>query len=647
MASEQELKSIKSNPRILDVYNQRVHLVKQDANRWRGKCPFGSKHARGEDRTPSFDVYKFDVDGTYGYKCLGCGSSGNIFQFLMETENINFDKSLAKMREFLEGTWGEGKEAVDETFRSPVAEQPREYITLPVSNCERFTAALRESKAARDFLRSRRIDLDTACKARVGFRQSMPDNVKVPNDVRDRGWIIFPYIKGDKIIRVKFRSIVSKVFTQMRGMEQKGLYNSEAADPLQPLFLVEGEFDVLALASAGFNAVSLFNATHEITPEDKDVLMCSSELFLAGDRDGAAGEDKMKKLWTELQDNTYLLQWPDGNKDANDLLRNTDDLGSFKTEVLRLMSVARSQPMPGIYSLQEAMMASNNTDMANHPHRMHWPWPGVDSMAICLPGSVMAVTASSTGMGKTQFLMQATLDSAIRHGETILNYQAEMSTDEIANMASAHVLAKDRNTLTNEDYQEAARRIRGAKYYIGSNNDLMNATQVLDLIEHAVRRLSPTIVVLDHLHHICQNVKDEIQDQSNAMKRIKGMAQKYGLKFIVVGQPRKSNQQSRGKEIYMSDLKGSEAIQSASDAVFILHREFIKDFDPAHPPMDVFSPETKVTLHKGRTKGTGAAACTLILRGKIATFVDEASLSNNAPTEDLWVNGINTDQPVL
>jgi hypothetical protein len=628
MADEKELLAIKRNPKVLEIYAKSVDLHKEDAGRWRGKCPFGSDHKRGEDRTPSFDVYIFD-DGSYGYKCLGCGNSGNIFQFLIKTDKITFDKAVKKAKEIVGGTWFEGREVVEETFHKPIEEEPKSYLVLPVSNADKFTEALRNSSEARTFLRSRSIDIETACKLRIGFRQSMPDPVKCPPDIRHAGWLVFPYIEGNKVIRVKFRSIKSKFFTQMKGMEQRGLYNSEAADPLKPLFLVEGELDVAALASAGFNAVSLFNATHEITPADKDVLMASSELFLAGDRDGAAGEEKMKKLWSELQENTYLLQWPDGNKDANDLLRNSDDLGEFKTEVLELMQTARSQPMPGIYSLQEAMLASNNTDMANHPQRLHFPWPGVDNMAICLPGSVVAVTASSTGMGKTQFLMQATLDSAVKHGETILNYQAEMSPDEIANMVTAHILAKDRNELSSEDYKEAAARIRGARYYLGSNNDLQTSTQVLDLIEHAIRRLSPTIVVLDHLHHICQNVKDEIQDQSNAMKRIKGMAQRYGVKFIVVGQPRKSNQQSRGKEIYMSDLKGSEAIQSASDAVFILHREFLKEIDPAHPPLDVFSPETKITLHKGRTKGRGAAVCNLILRGKIATFVDEEMLANN------------------
>ncbi len=628
MADEKELLAIKRNPKVLEIYHASVNLRKEDSNRWRGQCPFGSRHKSGIDKNPSFDIMKFD-DGCYGYHCLGCGSSGNIFQYVMETEGLDFDKALRKVRGIVAESWHAGRDVVDEVFRQPISEEPKSLMTLPLSNCDKFTKALLESKAARDFLRSRKIDPEVAARLRVGYRQEMPEGVRIPEELRDKGWIIFPYIVDNKVIRVQFRSIVSKTFTQMKGMAQTGLFNSDVSDPLKPLFLVEGAMDVLALETAGFNAVGLFNATHDLTPKEKDVLMSSSELILAGDCDEAAGTEKMKKLWAELQDNVYLLHWPDGCKDANEFLMKCENLGEFKAKVLDLARTARSQPMPGIYSLQEAILNSTNTDMANHPNRMHFPWSGVDNMAICLPGSVIALTASSTGMGKTVFVMQATLDSAVKNGETILNYQAEMSPDEIANMVASHVLAKDRNKLTSDDYKEAARRIRGIKYYLGSNSDLQNSTQVLDLIEHAIRRLSPTTVVIDHIHHICQNVPDEIRDQSNAMKRIKGMAQKYGVKFIVVGQPRKSNQQGRGKEIYMSDLKGSEAIQSAADAVFILHREFVKDFDPGHPPLDVFSPETKVTLHKGRTKGRGAAVCNLILRGNIATFVEESAIENN------------------
>jgi len=624
MSDEKDLRALKSNPKVLELYAKHVQLHREGKG-YRGRCPFGSRHARGEDRTPSMDIWAAE-DGSFIFKCLGCGSSGNIMQFVMDTEKVKFDEAVSRIRTFLKDTWFEGRDTVDEVFRSPVLEEPKEFITFPISNCEKFTQALRESKDARAFLNSRKIDLDTACRLHVGFRQAMPSEVNVPNDVRDKGWLVFPYIEKDRVVRVKFRSIVSKVFTQQRAMKQQGFFNSNAADPLKPLFLVEGELDCCALESAGFNAVAIPNASYKVTPADKDVLMSSSELFLSGDNDQAAGTEAMKKLWSELQDNVYLLQWPSDIKDANELLMKCEDLGEFKAKVLDLAKNAKAQPMPGVFSLQEAMLNSTNTDMANHPNRLHFPWPSVDSMAICLPGSVVAFTASSSGMGKSQMLMQATLDSAVRHGEVVLNYQAEMSPDEIANIVTAHVLAKDRNELSSNDYQEAARRIRCAKYYIGCSPDAQNSTQVLDLIEHAIRRLSPTIVVLDHLHHICANVSNEIQDQSNAMKRIKGMAQKYGLKFIVVGQPRKSNQQNRGKDIYASDIKGSESIVSASDAVFIIHREIMKDFDPAHPPLDIFSPEIKITLHKGRTKGKGAAACSLIFRGKIATFVDALEL---------------------
>src|SRR6267142_3494464 len=140
MADEKELRALKSNPKVLELYAKHIQLHREGKG-WRGRCPFGSKHARGEDRTPSFDVWRAE-DESYIYKCLGCGSDGNVIQFLMDINKTDFDKSLSGIRKFLEGTWAEGADLVDETFRSPIEQEPKNYITFPVSNCDKFVKDL-------------------------------------------------------------------------------------------------------------------------------------------------------------------------------------------------------------------------------------------------------------------------------------------------------------------------------------------------------------------------------------------------------------------------------------------------------------------------------------------------------------------------
>ena len=232
------------------------------------------------------------------------------------------------------------------------------------------------------------------------------------------------------------------------------------------------------------------------------------------------------------------------------------------------------------------------------------------------------VVTHNTKMGKTTFMMNATLHGARFHGEVVLNYQVELSPDEYVGLMAAYLLQRNRNNLTHEDMMEACAIMtrENIQYYIGRNQSLTTVTPVLDLIEDAIQRYGITVVVLDHIHFICRNEKDEVQAQANAMQRIKNMAGTYKIKFIVVGQPRKATAANRGKMVHITDAKGSESFSSDADAVYAIHRDWIREKDPANPPMDDYNPETEVHMLGARFKGNGSTMQTLFFNGATATF---------------------------
>jgi len=230
-------------------------------------------------------------------------------------------------------------------------------------------------------------------------------------------------------------------------------------------------------------------------------------------------------------------------------------------------------------------------------------------------------------MGKTQLIAQATLYAA-QQGEIVINYQAELSTTEFSNIIASQVSRKSRNKISAEDYKSAAHALRGVQYYVGCDPTLNTVYPVIDLLEAAISRLGATVVVLDHLHHLTRNTDSEIQDQANAMQRLKSMAQKYGCKIIVIAQPRKANSANKGKLIHITDFKGSEAVTSGADAIFVLHRDYIKQKDPNNPPMDDYDPITEVHLLAARSKGDGPTLAKLMFCGDICTF-SEISYEEN------------------
>jgi replicative DNA helicase len=190
-------------------------------------------------------------------------------------------------------------------------------------------------------------------------------------------------------------------------------------------------------------------------------------------------------------------------------------------------------------------------------------------------------------------------------------------------MVAAYVLGKDRNHLSKDDHKKAAALLRkdGVKYYIGSEPAYNTVTPVLKLIENAIKRLRPTVVVLDHIHFICRNEKDEIKAQADASQWIARMSKLHKVKFFMIEQPRKSNQQNRGKRLQISDGKGSEALHSDAAAIFAIHRDLVKQTDP--PPPDAYSPITSIHLLGGaRSKGDGASEGRLMFNGKHALFTE-------------------------
>lgn len=621
MNRDPNLERIKQHPAVLKLYQTRIKgQLRKDGHNYVGLCPLHT------ERTPSF---KIDTrpNHKYEWKCFSASScgGGDIIDFIRRKDNVDAGQAIAIVKEFVgekSTDWDRRREQITESFQEAVKEEPKEYARIPLKKYQdKCVQDLQNFLPASEWLRNKRgIELETAQQLNLGFTQDVGPK---GGSIRDKGWITIPYVEGDEVLFLKYRSIAEKQFCAKPGMKV-GMFNTEGIDAFSTVYVTEGEFDAAILVQAGFSAVSLPAARNPkdrdiLLPEWKDQLMEAQQVVLAGDTD-SVGSEMMDRLWREIP--SVKLDWPAGMKDANQtfLEHCKRDPSVFRTTVEQLTIVARSRPMPGVSSIQEAMMSSTGSNAADDPKRLRFPWPKMDEMAIVPPGSVVCFSATNTGTGKTQLLAQATLDSARKHGEVILNYQCELSIDQFVNIIASHTLQKNRNHLTKEDLREAAEILKGIRYYVGRDTILTTIDPVLDLIEAAVQRLGATTVILDTFHAVCLNENDEIKAQANAMQRIKNMAGKYGLKFVVVAQPRKAKSGDRGKRIHSTDIKGSEAIMSAADVGYAMHRDWIQNKDPLNPPSDVYSPETEVHLQKARFKGDGTSMAKLFFVGANCTF---------------------------
>jgi hypothetical protein len=597
-----DLDGLKSSPSVIKIYERYTKLHKS-GDQLLGKCPL---HA---DNTPSFCVYP-DMRWT----CFATCGSGNIFQLIQKADGVDFKEAVNRVKDVV-GDRQQIKDRVDRVFKPAVEEKTQ---TIPTLRYAAMEESLHNTPEALRFLYEQRgITKTTAKKLKLGFVRSIPSK-EDRADIANKGWIVFPSIEGDEVVSLKYRSIVRKKpggFARQAGMRTE-LFNARTVSPFDDVYVTEGEFDAAILEQHGFRSVSVPSAGAKLTPAQKDLLEQAKTVILAGDNDEAGGP-YMEKLWRELAQ-AYRLRWPSGTKDANEAFLTLCGRNPEKfTELIRdLTRQAMSQPMPSVFSLQDVLLSGDRAVLADSPYRLHLPWPTGDKAAIIMPGEVFGIGSSNSGMGKSMLAVQLTLHNAMKYNHTIVNWQTEMKPEEIATMIAANVLRKDRNFLTRDDMKEAAKRLEGVRYYIGYDPTISDINGVLDLLDAAAKRLSADGVVLDHFHHLTTGMSNESQVQQAAMTRIVQIAKLNGAVFYNIGQPRKATQQTKGRQIHITDFKGSGAWGDAANAVLVIHREL----NTEEGAKGVYKDKTLAKFLKTRTQGTGNTSWYMTCFGEFASF---------------------------
>jgi len=151
--SDSVIEQVREAADIVEVVQQYFPLTKSGKD-YRARCPFH------EDKDPSFYV----VPDKQIYHCFGCGAGGNVFNFLMQYENLSFRDAL----EMLAKRYG-----IDLPRRSS-RESSEAELTYRINALATkvYRSALlntREGLEARDYLRSRGIPEDIEKDFLIGY----------------------------------------------------------------------------------------------------------------------------------------------------------------------------------------------------------------------------------------------------------------------------------------------------------------------------------------------------------------------------------------------------------------------------------------------------------------------------------------------
>ncbi len=313
---------------ILDVISQYVKLRKTGKD-FIGICPFH------KEKSPSFTV---SIQKQMFY-CFGCHEGGNVINFLMKYENLNFNEAIENL----------AQQYGIEINNKGTSKRSTSYDAL-AKLAEFYHKNLKKSKQAIDYLLGRGIDEETIEEFMIGFCDGQRYNLKhflkdsgISNDIyfstgiirtKDgefydmfQGRITIPIldvnkkvigfggraIEKDRIpkyINSPESSIFSKRFS-LFGIDKTKKYITDNNE----VFIVEGYFDCISLYKHGLkNVVSTLGTS--VTESQLSKLRNYSEnitLMLDGDEAGIKSALRLIEPFSELDINGNMVVLPSGH----------------------------------------------------------------------------------------------------------------------------------------------------------------------------------------------------------------------------------------------------------------------------------------------------------------------------------------------
>ena len=307
---EELLIQFNTRSKLSDLISKYVTLT-QRGNSFVGKCPFH------DEKTPSFNVN--DSKGLY--HCFGCKAGGNVITFIQEFKNFSFPETIKYLSNYL------GIDFVYEDSER-LNQQNKLFRILSLAN-DLFVKNLKTNNSAINYLKSRKIDLESIDKFHIGF---CPNEEKIINyfseyeisledlkktDLfikkednnffgRFKGRITFPIFNySNKIVAFGARSIGNSKIKYINSQESSifkkseilfGLtQNYEVIKKNKELILVEGYMDVISMYKNNFKCALSSMGTSLSSDQINKLWNLVDVPFICFDGD-TAGQESTKKI---------------------------------------------------------------------------------------------------------------------------------------------------------------------------------------------------------------------------------------------------------------------------------------------------------------------------------------------------------------
>ena len=401
--SSREVEEIKSKIDVAELVGEYLKLTPAGTGVYRALCPFHN------EKTPSFMV----SPARGSWHCFGCSTGGDIFEFLMKIENIDFPEALKILAQKAGVTLSRG--------RPELTSQKNRLYDLCELTAKYWQKVLQESpraQIAREYVGGRGLSEDSVADFRLGF--AVDDWSNLYDFLRKRGYtdneiflaglsikkdrgsgfydrfryrLMFPILDAHgRVVGFGGRALKKDEPAKYINSPQTLIYNKSevlyglnwAKDAIRKAdlcILVEGYMDVIPSHQAGVKNTVSISGTALTQEQLRALKRYTSNLALALDMDdaGQRAAERSIELALENEMNVKVISLPHGKDPGECAIK---DPSAWREAIVAAESVmeyyfrratrGRNLAQPEDKKLVAKYLAEKIVKMGNPVERDHW-----------------------------------------------------------------------------------------------------------------------------------------------------------------------------------------------------------------------------------------------------------------------------------
>ena len=395
--------------------------------------------------------------------------------------------------------------------------------------------------------------------------------------------INFNYYDVDgELVNIKYRS-ADKNFKMFSGGKPI-LYGLNRVKDLDHIIIVEGEMDCLAIHSAGvLGATSVPSGANKGSNNLNyiencwDTIQSKKRIVLALDND-EAGQGLKAELLRRFgsNPNVYIAEWPEGCKDANDVL-----IKHGAAELKKCLRGAKQVPAEGIVSLDDVMDKLIQLKQGGIPRGDMLGYPEFDRI-FSWKKDEMTILTGAPNSGKSAFLDQCMSLLAQNNDWKFGIISMEKPNVEL------HIAELMQRTLGKTFWDEMTlEEIHAYREYFNDRFKFLEVDKNELTVDHLIVKAKEMVgrygidcFVVDNWSFVELKMPKYGESRTNhigdSLTKFKIFKEKYKCAVIIVAHTRKLSKDSQGNVDVagMYDIAESAHFANKADNVIVVYRNF-------------------------------------------------------------------------